>query len=118
MDQMMAYCGIMCDECPAYKATVDNNDELRKKTAVSGVKCLMRISGRSTSTALDAVPGCGSLTAACARSGPATWENSSATAEIVVLSAATKKISSWRMLKAPGRGWRPPAENNQGTALV
>ena len=33
MNQMMAYCGIMCDECPAYKATLNNNDELRKKTA-------------------------------------------------------------------------------------
>lgn len=29
----MAYCGIMCDECPAYKATAGNNDELRKNTA-------------------------------------------------------------------------------------
>jgi hypothetical protein len=33
MDQMMAYCGVMCDKCPAYIATVDNNDELRKNTA-------------------------------------------------------------------------------------
>lgn len=33
MNQMMAYCGIMCDDCPAYKATVDKDDELRKKTA-------------------------------------------------------------------------------------
>ena len=33
MNQMMAYCGIMCDECPAYKATVDDSDELRKNTA-------------------------------------------------------------------------------------
>ncbi len=33
MNQMMAYCGIMCDECPAYKATVNNSDELRKNTA-------------------------------------------------------------------------------------
>ncbi len=33
MNQMMAYCGIMCDECPAYKATTDDNDELRKDTA-------------------------------------------------------------------------------------
>ena len=33
MDQMMAYYGIMCDERPAYIATVDNNDELRKRTA-------------------------------------------------------------------------------------
>lgn len=40
MNQMMAYCGIMCDECPAYKATVDNNDELRKKTAGQWSKML------------------------------------------------------------------------------
>lgn len=33
MNRMMAYCGIICEECPAYKATVNNNDELRKKTA-------------------------------------------------------------------------------------
>lgn len=38
MNQMMAYCGLMCDECPAYKATVNNNDELRKKTAAQWSK--------------------------------------------------------------------------------
>jgi len=33
MNRMMAYCGIMCDECQAYKATVTNSNELRKGTA-------------------------------------------------------------------------------------
>lgn len=33
MNQMMAYCGIMCDECKAYKATMENDNELRKITA-------------------------------------------------------------------------------------
>lgn len=33
MDKMMAYCGILCSECDAFKATKDNNDELRRATA-------------------------------------------------------------------------------------
>lgn len=33
MNQMMAYCGLMCDECSAYKATVADSDKLRKTTA-------------------------------------------------------------------------------------
>jgi len=33
MDKMVAYCGIVCSDCPAYIATRDNNDELRKETA-------------------------------------------------------------------------------------
>jgi hypothetical protein len=38
MNQKMAYCGILCDECLAYKATATNNDELRKKTAAKWSK--------------------------------------------------------------------------------
>lgn len=33
MEKMVAYCGIVCSECPAYIAHKENNDELRKKTA-------------------------------------------------------------------------------------
>jgi hypothetical protein len=33
MDKMVAFCGIVCTECPAYVAKKENNDELRKKTA-------------------------------------------------------------------------------------
>jgi hypothetical protein len=33
MSEMIAYCGLDCAECGAYKATVANDDELRKQTA-------------------------------------------------------------------------------------
>ena len=33
MSEMIAYCGLLCDQCGAYKATVANDDALRKKTA-------------------------------------------------------------------------------------
>jgi hypothetical protein len=33
MNDMMAYCGLMCDECLAYKATLADSDEMRKATA-------------------------------------------------------------------------------------
>lgn len=33
MENMMAYCGLLCSDCNAYKATVSNDDELRKATA-------------------------------------------------------------------------------------
>ncbi len=33
MSQILAYCGLLCNECPTYIATVNNDDELRKKTA-------------------------------------------------------------------------------------
>lgn len=33
MSEMISKCGINCSECNAYKATVENSDELRKKTA-------------------------------------------------------------------------------------
>lgn len=43
MDKMIAYCGLDCRKCDAYKATVNNDDELRTKTAelwtkLNGVK--------------------------------------------------------------------------------
>lgn len=31
--KMMSYCGLMCDDCNAYKATAGNDDVLRKRTA-------------------------------------------------------------------------------------
>jgi len=33
MEQMVAYCGIVCTECPAYIATQNDDEELRKRTA-------------------------------------------------------------------------------------
>jgi hypothetical protein len=33
MSEMMAYCGLLCSECPAYKATVADDMALRKETA-------------------------------------------------------------------------------------
>ncbi|MBN1796934.1 MAG: DUF3795 domain-containing protein [Spirochaetales bacterium] len=33
MEKIIAKCGLMCSECNAYKATLKNDDELRKKTA-------------------------------------------------------------------------------------
>ncbi len=33
MADLLAYCGILCSECPAYKATVANNDDMRRQTA-------------------------------------------------------------------------------------
>jgi hypothetical protein len=32
-DKIIAYCGLICNECPAYIAKQTNDDELRKKTA-------------------------------------------------------------------------------------
>ena len=33
MDKIIGYCGIVCTECPAYLATTNNDEELRKATA-------------------------------------------------------------------------------------
>ncbi|HBV99424.1 MAG: hypothetical protein JL50_13175 [Peptococcaceae bacterium BICA1-7] len=33
MEKMMAYCGLVCSDCNAYKATVNNDEALRKETA-------------------------------------------------------------------------------------
>ena len=33
MNKMIAYCGLDCENCDAYLATVNNDQELRKKTA-------------------------------------------------------------------------------------
>jgi hypothetical protein len=33
MKEMIACCGLVCTECPAYLATQNGDDELRKKTA-------------------------------------------------------------------------------------
>jgi hypothetical protein len=33
MQEMVAYCGIVCTECPAYKATKNNDNKARAKTA-------------------------------------------------------------------------------------
>lgn len=38
MDRMIAYCGLICSECPAYIARKENSDELRKKTAAEWSK--------------------------------------------------------------------------------
>lgn len=33
MEQMIGYCGIVCSSCPAYLATMKNDNELRIRTA-------------------------------------------------------------------------------------
>ena len=33
MKKMIAYCGLDCEKCDAYIATINDNQELRKKTA-------------------------------------------------------------------------------------
>ncbi|MDI7247228.1 MAG: DUF3795 domain-containing protein [Bacillota bacterium] len=33
MNRMVAYCGLVCSECPAYIATQNNDEEGRRKTA-------------------------------------------------------------------------------------
>lgn len=33
MDRIIGYCGLICTECPAYLATLKNDDALRKETA-------------------------------------------------------------------------------------
>jgi hypothetical protein len=33
MEKMMAYCGLICTDCPAFIATQNNDDEARKKVA-------------------------------------------------------------------------------------
>lgn len=33
MNKMIAYCGLNCEKCDAYKATRDNDNALREKTA-------------------------------------------------------------------------------------
>jgi hypothetical protein len=38
MERLIAYCGIRCETCPGYKATIDDDDELRAKTAAEWSK--------------------------------------------------------------------------------
>lgn len=33
MVEIIAYCGLRCDRCPAYVATIENDDTKRKETA-------------------------------------------------------------------------------------
>ena len=33
MNELIAYCGLNCETCNARIATIQNNDELRRKTA-------------------------------------------------------------------------------------
>jgi len=33
MDQMIAFCGLVCTECPAFRATLQDDDQLRADTA-------------------------------------------------------------------------------------
>jgi hypothetical protein len=33
MEKMMAYCGLICTDCPAFIATQNNDDQARKKVA-------------------------------------------------------------------------------------
>lgn len=38
MEELISICGIMCSECPAYIATRDDDNDLRKKTAADWSK--------------------------------------------------------------------------------
>ncbi len=38
MSTIISFCGMECSSCPAYIATQENNDELRKKTAEEWAK--------------------------------------------------------------------------------
>ncbi len=38
MDEMIAYCGLTCTECPAYVATRDDDDDARRKIAAQWSK--------------------------------------------------------------------------------
>ena len=38
MSKLVAYCGLDCETCPALKATRENDDELRTKTAAEWSK--------------------------------------------------------------------------------
>jgi hypothetical protein len=38
MNEMLAYCGIRCDACPAYTATAADSDEMRRNTAAEWSK--------------------------------------------------------------------------------
>jgi hypothetical protein len=33
MEKIIGFCGLICTECPAYLATLNNDDEMRKATA-------------------------------------------------------------------------------------
>ena len=34
MKRIIGFCGLICTDCPAYLATLNNDDGLRKETAV------------------------------------------------------------------------------------
>lgn len=38
MEKMIAYCGIVCTDCDAYKATLNNDDKLRAEVAAKWTK--------------------------------------------------------------------------------
>ena len=38
MDQIIGFCGIICTECPAYIATINNDNVLRKRTSEEWTK--------------------------------------------------------------------------------
>ena len=38
MEKLIAKCGLICSECPAYIATMENNDEKRRETAAMWTK--------------------------------------------------------------------------------
>jgi hypothetical protein len=56
MSEMISFCGLLCNECPAYIATQTNDDRLREKVAKNGAKCLALISGLKMSIVTGAGP--------------------------------------------------------------
>lgn len=53
MKDLIACCGLDCENCDARKATVNNDDALRKKTA-NGPRRMTPLSSPSISTVWDA----------------------------------------------------------------
>lgn len=54
MKDLIACCGLDCENCDARKATVNNDDALRKKTAKQWAEANDALSSPSISTVWDA----------------------------------------------------------------
>ena len=50
MRDMIAYCGLDCEKCDAYLATINDDQALREKTAKLWSELIMRLFCRSIST--------------------------------------------------------------------
>ena len=64
MDKMIAYCGLNCLNCEAYKATINNDDALREKVAKEW-SILNNIEIKSSDINCLGCTGCGCKTVFC-----------------------------------------------------